>query len=155
MPKEHFPLMPLMPEDLIGHLFMAAKALSRVMLTAVNSEGVDIFVANGTAAGQRAQHFMLHIIPRRPEDKVNIEIPVNELPEKEVESAVKEIEGRVAAIFKQPKKEAKEEKKPKEAPKPDAPAAKKHAGKKSEKEEAPKKKKETGISLDDIAELLK
>ena len=156
MPKEHFPLMPLIPEDIIGHLFIVSKALSRVMLTAVSAEGVDVFVANGSAAGQRAQHFMIHIIPRKAGDEVKLDIPVNELPEKKVKEAKEAIKEKVNLVFKL-KKEVVEEK-PKEVPKVEKKAAKKKPAKEKVpgKKAAKKKpsKKESGVGLDDIAKLL-
>lgn len=112
MPKEHYPLMPLIPDELIGHLFMAAKALSRVLLTAVDAEGADIFIANGVAAGQRAQHFMLHIIPRRVGDAVNLDIPYKDFPKKDIDETRKKIIARINSIFRQEKEIIKE--KPKE-----------------------------------------
>ena len=142
MPKEHYPLMPLMPADILGHLFMVSKALSRIMLTAVSAEGSDIFVANGTAAGQRAQHFMLHIIPRKPGDKVKLDIPVQELPKKDIQEAKKAIQEKVDLIFKQ--KKVVVEKAPKEPPKKQAP-------KEPKKKKTSKKK---GVNLDDIAKLV-
>src|SRR3989344_7642914 len=60
MPKEHYVVMPQMPEDDIGYIFMVAKALSHALLQALKAGGTNIFVANGLAAGQRAQHFMVH-----------------------------------------------------------------------------------------------
>jgi len=64
IPKEHFMVMPQMPEEVIQHMFMAAKGISHAILRALKAEGTTVFVANGGAAGQRAQHFMIHIIPR-------------------------------------------------------------------------------------------
>jgi preprotein translocase subunit SecD len=141
--------MPLIPEDILAHLFMVSKALSRIMLTAVNAEGSDIFVANGTAAGQRAQHFMIHIIPRRPGDKVKMDIPVNEFPKKDIDEARDKIQEKVDLIFKQKVSVVKEEE-PIEEKKPEKKAEKKN-------EEKPTKgpKKESGVSLDDIARLVK
>ena len=51
MPKEHYAIMPLMPEDIIGHLFMVAKGISHACLRAFKVQGTNIFVANGVAAG--------------------------------------------------------------------------------------------------------
>lgn len=75
LPKEHYAIMPLIPKEIIGHLFMVAKALSQVMLKSIGAQGVNIFVANGVPAGQKAQHFMLHIIPRKEKDGVGLQIP--------------------------------------------------------------------------------
>ncbi|MEE9525509.1 MAG: HIT family protein [Candidatus Woesearchaeota archaeon] len=168
MPKEHFPLMPLMPEEIIGHLFMVAKALSRIMLTAVNAEGASIFVANGSAAGQRAQHFMMHIIPRKTGDKIKMDIPVKELPKKEVDEIRKKIVEKINSVFKikekviaKPAKKAEKEEAPKKIEKKPAKTSKaakeKSPSKKPVKKitkKAPKKQEESDVSLDDIAKLI-
>ncbi|MBI2580286.1 HIT domain-containing protein [Candidatus Woesearchaeota archaeon] len=83
MPKEHFTVMLQVPEQLIGHVFVVAKGLSQASLQALQGKGTTIFAANGTAAGQRAPHFMLHIIPRSPGDNIGMYIPSRALPEKE------------------------------------------------------------------------
>lgn len=74
MPKEHYAIMPLIPEDIIKHLFMISKQLSAVLLKTLKAEGTNIFVANGQAAGQKAQHFMIHVFPRMDKDSVGMEL---------------------------------------------------------------------------------
>ena len=85
IPKEHFAIMPLIPEDLIRHLFMISKQMSAVLLKALKVQGTNIFVANGAAAGQKAQHFMIHIIPRMEKDKLGLELKGQKANEKELE----------------------------------------------------------------------
>ena len=70
MPKEHYQIMPQLPDDDCAHLFMVAKALSHVCLRALKVEGTNIVVANGSLAGQKASHFMIHIIPRAKGDGI-------------------------------------------------------------------------------------
>jgi histidine triad (HIT) family protein len=70
MPKEHYTIMPQMPDDEVGFIFMVAKGLSLAALRALKAEGTNIFVANGIAAGQKSPHFMIHIIPRKTNDGV-------------------------------------------------------------------------------------
>lgn len=70
MPKEHYTIMPQIPEEVIGHMFMVSKHLSQAMLRKLKVEGTNIFVANGLVAGQKAQHFMIHVIPRREGDGI-------------------------------------------------------------------------------------
>jgi len=49
--------------------------------------GTNIFIANGPAAGQRSQHFMVHLIPRKEGDKIfNFE---EKLIDKEMRQKVK------------------------------------------------------------------
>jgi len=68
LPKEHYAIMPQVPDEIIGHLFMIAKHISQAMLRQLKVEGTNVFVANGMIAGQKAQHFMIHIIPRQEGD---------------------------------------------------------------------------------------
>ncbi|MFH0701643.1 MAG: HIT domain-containing protein [Candidatus Woesearchaeota archaeon] len=70
LPKEHYAIMPQISDKEIGHLFLVSKYLSQVLLKTLKVSGTNIFVANGAIAGQRAQHFMLHLIPRKEGDKI-------------------------------------------------------------------------------------
>ncbi len=66
--KEHYSIMPQLPADVLEHVFVVAKNLSNALLRAIDARGSNIMVANGVAAGQKAQHFMVHIIPRKDKD---------------------------------------------------------------------------------------
>jgi len=89
MPKEHYSIMPQLPEDEIGHIFLVAKALSNASLRALEVQGSNIIVANGVAAGQRAQHFMVHLIPRKENDNLNFLVPQKTIPEEELKKISK------------------------------------------------------------------
>ncbi len=91
MPKEHYAIMPQIPDDVIGHLGMISKALSAAILRAFKAQGTTVFVANGVAAGQRAQHFMMHVIPRMENDGIGIELPQRKITDdklKEIKKAL-------------------------------------------------------------------
>ncbi|MBI5002593.1 HIT domain-containing protein [Candidatus Woesearchaeota archaeon] len=68
MPKEHYPIMPLIPPPLFEHLFTRTKQLSAAMKEGMLLFGNTLFIANGYAAGQQSSHFMLHLIPREAPD---------------------------------------------------------------------------------------
>ncbi len=68
MPKEHYPIMPLIPLPLFEHLFTRTKQLSAAMKEGMLLFGNTLFIANGFAAGQQSSHFMLHLIPREAPD---------------------------------------------------------------------------------------
>src|SRR3990167_5834242 len=91
LPKEHYTIMPQLPEDVLSHLFMAAKALSNSMLRSLEVQGTNIIVANGVAAGQRAQHFMIHVIPRKDKDGVNFELPQKAMTEEQMDGIAEKI----------------------------------------------------------------
>ena len=68
LPKEHYAIMPQIPDEELSYFFLATKSLSQIMLKNLQVPGTNIFIANGLVAGQKAQHFMIHIIPRREGD---------------------------------------------------------------------------------------
>ncbi len=70
--KEHYQIMPQIPDDEISYMFMVAKAISHACLKALKAQGTNIFIANGVLAGQKAPHFMLHIIPRMNVDGIKV-----------------------------------------------------------------------------------
>ncbi|NQV91880.1 HIT domain-containing protein [Candidatus Woesearchaeota archaeon] len=70
IPKEHYAIMPQVPDDVLQHLFKISKRLSQALLRGLKVGGTSIFIANGQAAGQRALHFMIHLIPRKDGDKI-------------------------------------------------------------------------------------
>lgn len=124
LPKEHYAVMPQMPDETIQKLAVAAKKISHAMLRAFKAEGTNIFLANGVAAGQKAQHCMMHIIPRKEADGITaFSIPKKELDEKEAEELKATLKKSAAKVFGGPeeweghaeeKKEQKEETREKE-----------------------------------------
>tara|TARA_Y100000310_G_C20396695_1_gene675431 strand:- start:18 stop:764 length:747 start_codon:yes stop_codon:yes gene_type:complete len=173
LPKEHYAIMPLMPDELISYISMVAKALSNALLKALKVEGTNVFIANGVSAGQKAQHFMMHIIPRNKNDNLPLTVPKMAVSKPDMEKLKEVITKKVNEIFgikeskaKKPKKKEeekgkekkKEEKKPKKA-KPKVVDAEfkeieKKDTKKSSKKGSKKKKEEEEASLDDIANVL-
>lgn len=75
LPKEHYPILQQMPDDLVAHMGAVAKGFSQAFLQALKAEGSTIFAASGASAGQRAQHVMIHLIPRKENDGIGINPP--------------------------------------------------------------------------------
>ena len=99
MPKEHYAIMPMLPENVLSHMAKISKQLSSIMLKALNAEGTTIFIANGVSAGQRAQHFMIHIIPRKENDGVGMDIPAGNFSEAQLLEVGKRIQDKVDSVF--------------------------------------------------------
>ncbi|MBS3136837.1 HIT domain-containing protein [Candidatus Woesearchaeota archaeon] len=72
MPKEHYPILPLLPPETFQHLSVKIKEISKAVKEGVLVFGDIIFVANGVVAGQQSQHFLLHIIPREKNDGIDV-----------------------------------------------------------------------------------
>ena len=64
-----------------------ANKISSVLFETLAAQRTNIFVANGVAAGQKAPHFMIHIIPRKDADSVTVfNIKPKEFSERELEA---------------------------------------------------------------------
>jgi len=181
LPKEHYSIMPQLPDDELTHIFMVAKSLSNVALRSLGVQGTNIIVANGVAAGQRAQHFMVHVIPRTGKDGLEFVVPQKKMSEKDLEQVREKLAAKVAQLMGKsegiPKSEPPvveaeftepeetqpqqsvseepetEEKVPQQKPKTQEKPAK-AIKKKPKKAAKPAKKKSSDINLDDIANLL-
>jgi len=99
LPNEHYAIMALMPDDTVTSMFKVAKKLSNVILKALKAEGTTIFGANGIAAGQKAPHFMLHIIPRMPDDGIDFKLPQKQLTETDMQEIHKRVFARLEQLL--------------------------------------------------------
>jgi len=75
IPKDHYMILPQVPKDLVAHMSMIAKHVSHTLLRSLKVEGTSWILANGALAGQRAQHVMLHLIPRVDDDGIGLMLP--------------------------------------------------------------------------------
>jgi len=164
MPKEHYSIMPQIPEEEVAHIFLVTKSLSNVSLRALEVQGSNIIVANGVAAGQRAQHFMVHLIPRKENDNVEFQVPQKTIPEEELEEIRNKLakslgtkaekkEQPLPTLSLVPKEKEVVEAEFKEKKEPKKKTREKESTKKDIKEKKPKKSQQ-GANLDDIARIL-
>ena len=70
--KKHVQIMPQLGTELSGKLGVVAKKVSDKLIKGLGVKGTSVFVANGAVAGQNAPHFMMHVLPRREDDKVSL-----------------------------------------------------------------------------------
>lgn len=68
MPKEHYPIMPLLPPETFKHLFGMLPQIVNVQKKAMIMTGANICIANGAVAGQQSPHFLYHVIGRDNQD---------------------------------------------------------------------------------------
>jgi len=157
-PKEHYTIMPQMPDEEINHVFMVTKALSNALLKGIGSQGTNVIVANGVAAGQRAQHFMIHIIPRMDKDDLHFTLPQNTIPENELEKIRKKLSKGLGEVKGEKSKALPKfempEKKVVEAEFKEQPIKKNLIKKEPIKTKPKKSTKKEEVDLDDIAKVL-
>ena len=100
LPKEHYSVMPQIPEKEVAHLFMASKFLSNAVLKTLEASGTNIIIANGPAAGQKAQHFMIHVIPRKEGDGVEFSLPQKKHSDADLDAVAGKIRAKLGQVLK-------------------------------------------------------
>ena len=80
IPKEHFPFMPDVPDELLSKLFVKAKELMVILKKAVEADFVVCSVV-----GLDVLHFHIHLVPRYHKDGLKDFWPTKEYKENEIE----------------------------------------------------------------------
>jgi len=82
--KEHHPILEQIPDFVVGDLFTKANKISMAAFETIGAEGTNLIMQNGVAAGQKHNHAILHIIPRRENDGLNLTWKPRQLEEEEM-----------------------------------------------------------------------
>ena len=90
-PKEHFPIMELVPEPILQQCLILANKVSIAVFESLGSQGTNIVVRNGLGAGQEVAHFAIEIIPRKEEDGLKLQWEPRQLPEYELERTFEQL----------------------------------------------------------------
>ena len=65
VPEDHTSFMADLPEDTGAHMFSIARKVTAALYeSGLECEGVNLFLADGEAAGQEVFHVHLHVFPR-------------------------------------------------------------------------------------------
>ncbi len=111
MPKEHKAIFAQLPKATAERFGLVAKKLSELIFRVLRPEGLNIFIANGAIAGQKAPHFIMHVIPRFQGDGINFEIAEKEAKIDDVDALCSKLRKDVLNYFPEQKfEEEKEEK---------------------------------------------
>lgn len=68
IPKDHYENLNDLPLEIFSEITASAKRMAEILRKAMGSSGINIIINDGKVAGQRVNHFHLHIIPRYPQD---------------------------------------------------------------------------------------
>lgn len=99
IPKEHYPIIEQVPDDVLASLFNLANGVSTAIFDSLSVQGTNLFVANGVPAGQSVAHFMIHVIPRVKNDGIGLLWEPKKLSEEEmstIELKIKEFSSSIA-----------------------------------------------------------
>lgn len=83
VPKKHFSNILELDNDIAGHLFTVTSKLAKAISKAFNVNDFNILNNCGEVAGQTVHHFHIHIIPRKLNDNIKIELSSNKLTDEE------------------------------------------------------------------------
>ena len=84
-PKEHWATLAEVEPVTFANMAAVAQVLAgAVRATDVRSEGVNLFYADGAAAGQDVFHSHLHVIPRYAGDGLDISVQWSSLPTRDI-----------------------------------------------------------------------
>ena len=83
VPKQHYDNIISLDDNVAGHLFKVTSKLTKCISKAIGVNDFNILNNCGEVAGQSVHHFHIHIIPRKSEDNIKIELTNNKLTEEE------------------------------------------------------------------------
>ncbi len=76
IPKKHEELITALDEQTLGRMMVLANKINKAIRRSdIKSEGINLFLADGEAAGQDVFHAHLHIIPRFSKDGFGFVFP--------------------------------------------------------------------------------
>lgn len=93
LPKEHYPNLYELPEELAGEAMKVAKKEIVKMTERLGCEGFNLIQNNGDLAGQTVFHFHMHMIPRYQADGQKIGWKPMEVSQEELEEVKNQIVG--------------------------------------------------------------
>ncbi len=68
IPKEHHTSPSTIPENIAGRMFSVAGRLGTALKRALDADGFNFHLADGTCAGQVVMHAHMHVVPRHSDD---------------------------------------------------------------------------------------
>ena len=68
IPKKHLENIYETPDKIISKMIIGAKKLSIIIKKTMKSDGINVYMNNGRAAGQQVEHAHIHVIPRLEKD---------------------------------------------------------------------------------------
>jgi histidine triad (HIT) family protein len=77
-------------------VFQAAARLARAIRDAFAPQGLSVYQANGSAAGQTVLHFHVHLVPRHERDGMELSWPVKNPPREKLAEYAEKIRAKLA-----------------------------------------------------------
>lgn len=73
VPKEHHARLATIPGPILSHMMLVAQWLAAALRASpLRTDGINLYLSDGSAAGQEIAHSHLHVIPRWPGDGFHV-----------------------------------------------------------------------------------
>jgi len=92
VPKMHAPIIESVPKDVFGEMFVIANKASMSVFEGLQAQGTNVLIQNGVPAGQKISHAMIHVIPRRENDQLQLTWQPTQADPTQLEEIVKKFE---------------------------------------------------------------
>ncbi|MCK4670712.1 MAG: HIT family protein [Nanoarchaeota archaeon] len=99
IPKEHYTFASEVPSDLFAHMGVISQRMSHILVTNLKAAGTTMIVQSGQDAGQKAPHFIMHIIPRAENDELNLAVPTNNIDKDDIDELYGKLRPLIAQTF--------------------------------------------------------
>lgn len=122
LPKNHSPILELVPDFVVGEMFKVANKMSISLFEAFGAHGTNMLIQNGPSAGQKQNHAMIHVIPRMENDGIDLSWTPKPASEEDLTKTVSTINETTKSVgsFEREKPKPVELEKPKEVQKEDS-----------------------------------
>ncbi|MDO4313036.1 MAG: HIT family protein [Eubacteriales bacterium] len=91
LPKEHYPNLYELPDELAKKDIVLAKKMITKMTRVLGCDGYNVVQNNGASAGQTVFHFHMHLIPRYENDDAGFGWNIGELSDADKEDILTKI----------------------------------------------------------------
>lgn len=72
VPKQHAPILEAVQDFVVSEMFAVANKVGIAVFEGLGAQGTNVMVQNGTAAGQKHNHTMVHVVPRFENDGLQL-----------------------------------------------------------------------------------
>ncbi len=95
IPKKHFKDIFEIDEDILKEGYAIAKKIANSIKKSLNINDINILQNNGVFASQTVNHFHIHVIPRKKDDKVVIKSEVVNIDDNKIKEIVTKIKNSI------------------------------------------------------------
>ena len=99
IPKQHAAILEELEEEIVEHLFVVCNKMSTLLFERLKVHGTNIILNNAHAAGQELNHVTISVLPRKENDKLDLEWEPKKATEQELKAVALIIKSASDIVF--------------------------------------------------------